>query len=415
MVVEKASAEEQYEEAITSGDTAIMLELVQPGLYTMNVGNIMADEEVTITILYAELYFWQGETLRFRLPTTIAPRYGDPERAGLQSQQIPDVDLLVENRFHLKLTLSGHMADARLDCPSHQVAITHSKGDTVVSLTAGEACMDRDFILNISLPQGRKDSMFGSTTCKSVFDRQVQADKENITKVRRLLRSLDADMGGTEMHQALQEAVRLPGPPIPQDILLITDGEVWESDEIIRTMKKSGHRVFTVGVGSSVAEGPVRQLAEETGGSWELVVPGEEMAEKIVRHFRRIYLPRAEGISIGWPVNPVKVNHQPNLLDAMRELPVEERGDINRSKLGWLLKKNANRIFGDFEFQQAAADGRNAWRVVAVKSPPPPPLTPSPPLKQSVEKTVNGTKKVESKPEKQPGRGGQMSLFGGWQ
>ena len=31
----------------------------------------------------------------------------------------------------------------------------------------------------------------------------------------------------------------------------------------------------------------------------------------------------------------------PNLLDAMREFPVEEKGEINRSKLGWLLKKNA--------------------------------------------------------------------------
>jgi hypothetical protein len=59
---------------------------------------------------------------------------------------------------------------------------------------------------------------------------------------------------------------------------------------------------------------------------------------------------------------------QPNLLDAMRELPVEERGEINRSRLGWLLKKNANRIVGGFEFQQAEADGRVAWRVVAVKS-----------------------------------------------
>jgi hypothetical protein len=77
--------------------------------------------------------------------------------------------------------------------------------------------------------------------------------------------------------------------------------------------------------------------------------------------------------------------NQRNLLDAMREFPVEERGEINRSKLGWLLKKNANRIVGGLEFQQAEADGRKAWRVVAVESPP---LTPSPPFAPSVEKTV---------------------------
>ena len=77
--------------------------------------------------------------------------------------------------------------------------------------------------------------------------------------------------------------------------------------------------------------------------------------------------------------------NKPNLLNAMREFPVEERGEINRSKLGWLLKKNANRIVGGFEFQQAAADGRTAWRVVAVNSPP---LTPSPPSARSIEETV---------------------------
>jgi hypothetical protein len=76
---------------------------------------------------------------------------------------------------------------------------------------------------------------------------------------------------------------------------------------------------------------------------------------------------------------------QPNLLDAIREFPVEERGEINRSKVGWLLKKNANRIVGGFEFRRAEADGRTAWRVVAVKSPP---LTPSPPYPRSVAKTV---------------------------
>lgn len=76
---------------------------------------------------------------------------------------------------------------------------------------------------------------------------------------------------------------------------------------------------------------------------------------------------------------------QPNskdLRDAIREFPVEEKGSINRSKLGWLLKKNANRIVGGYTFEQASADGRVAWRVVAVASPvaaTPPALPPSPP------------------------------------
>ncbi|OGR05527.1 MAG: hypothetical protein A2520_01610 [Deltaproteobacteria bacterium RIFOXYD12_FULL_53_23] len=376
IAVEKAKAEEEYEEAITDGDTAIMLEQVQPGLYTMNVGNILANEEVQVTIRYAELYSWQGDTLRFHLPTTIAPRYGNPESVGLQPHQIPETDLLAENRFQLRLTISGALAAARLDCPSHQVAIAPAKQTTVVTLASGEACMDRDFILNISLANTEKDSVlldtdldgkfvvlasfspklpaveeipprsikivvdcsgsmggdsitqarqaisdilsqlrpedffnlltFGST-CKACFDRQLPANPENITKIRRLLRSLEADMGGTDMPRALKTAVKISGPAIDQDILLITDGEVWESDAIISMMKKSGHRVFTVGVGSSVSEAFVRRLAEVTGGSCELVVPNEEMSEKIARHFKRIFLPRAEKVALRWPVKPVNI------------------------------------------------------------------------------------------------------------
>ena len=76
-----------------------------------------------------------------------------------------------------------------------------------------------------------------------------------------------------------------------------------------------------------------------------------------------------------------------NLLDAIREFPVDERGEINRQKLGWLLKKNANRIVAGYEFQQGEADGRTAWRVVAVKTPPSPPL---PPFTPPVGETVHG-------------------------
>ncbi len=57
---------------------------------------------------------------------------------------------------------------------------------------------------------------------------------------------------------------------------------------------------------------------------------------------------------------------QPDLYDAMREFPIEERGEINNSKFGWVLKKNANRIVNGLEFRRAEADGRTAWQVVRV-------------------------------------------------
>ncbi len=55
-----------------------------------------------------------------------------------------------------------------------------------------------------------------------------------------------------------------------------------------------------------------------------------------------------------------------DLLDAIREFPIEERGVMNNSKFGWLLKKNANRIVAGYAFHRTTGDGRVAWQVVAV-------------------------------------------------
>jgi hypothetical protein len=83
-------------------------------------------------------------------------------------------------------------------------------------------------------------------------------------------------------------------------------------------------------------------------------------------------------------------NGYSDLLDAMCEFPIQEKGGVNHSKLGWLLKKNANRIIDGREFQRAEADGRVAWKIASVKTPP---LPPSPPRNGSATKTV--TKQAE--------------------
>lgn len=54
------------------------------------------------------------------------------------------------------------------------------------------------------------------------------------------------------------------------------------------------------------------------------------------------------------------------LRDAICEFPVEERGSINPSKFGWILKKNMNRIVGEYTLRQGTADGRLAWAVVKI-------------------------------------------------
>ena len=59
-----------------------------------------------------------------------------------------------------------------------------------------------------------------------------------------------------------------------------------------------------------------------------------------------------------------------DLEDALQDCPITERGGaINPSKFGWFLRKNANRIRGGYAFEKAEADGRLAWRLIAVEKP----------------------------------------------
>ena len=102
VVVEKKAAEEKYEDAIAAGDAAVMLQVIEPGLYTMNVGNLLPHEKTTITFSYATLYRWAGDRLRFFLPTTVAPRFGDSPH---QPHQVPEASLTVENQFSLQVEI----------------------------------------------------------------------------------------------------------------------------------------------------------------------------------------------------------------------------------------------------------------------------------------------------------------------
>jgi len=375
VVVKKSEAEERYEDAITDGDTAIMLEQVDPGLYTMNVGNLQPEDTIDISITYAELFKWRNNSLRFYLPTTVAPRYGDPDSLGVQPHQAPDYDLANENPFTLTVSISGVLSRAAIESPSHKIVSASKNGKTVVALKKGQALMDRDFVLNLSMaaeekcaahvePDGdgyvalasfypkipstndrtprcitiivdcsgsmggdaiaqarralyeilellRPEDMFNvvrfGSAYEMLFPSPLPADAGNLKTARNLLEVLDADMGGTEIGRAVAAAVQgEENGKLSKEALLITDGEVWDWEKVTKMAAGSGVRFFTVGVGSSVSEAFVQTLAEVTGGACELVSPNEDMTEKIVRHFKRIYFPKADNVKILWPGEPEK-------------------------------------------------------------------------------------------------------------
>lgn len=361
-----ADAEAAYEDALADGNAAVMLQTPEPGLYTMNVGNLLPGEQAKITFRYALLCRWTGELLRVSLPTTVAPRFG---ASPLLPHHAPEHSLSVENRFSLRMEICGSLCDAQFTCPSHAINLARSGDTAVITLEQAGAAMDRDFILVLKAPQTKRSfaladrdgeglaalasfqpffpglrqpralnlaividcsgSMAGDsieqarqaldgildqlktedritliafgTTTKALSEGLLPCSKANLARAKRFARQLDATMGGTQVGLALEAAHAAVGDAPDADIFLVTDGAVSNWERLAGGAKHYGHRIFTVGVGSSVTEAAVRGLAAATGGGCELVSPREDMAERVLRHFERVRSQRARRVVIHWP------------------------------------------------------------------------------------------------------------------
>lgn len=381
-VVEREQAERDYEDAVTNGDSAVMLEEAGPGLYTASLGNLMAKESAVIRYRYGLLLSWQGPRLRFLVPTTIAPRYGDALAAGLQPHQVPIASLEVEYPLDLSITVEGDLASAAIASPSHVISMSRTDNGIVVRLS-GHPVLDRDFVLTLesdktqsscvlvpdgegqvalaslrippiesaekkpialkvvidcsgsmggtSIAQARKAALdildrlkpedsfnvtlFGSQY-QHLFSSMAPATAKYITEAWNRLEKLDAEMGGTEMEAALEAVFSLSGPEGDATILLITDGEIQEHEKLVKRAKKSGHRIFVVGVGTAVAEAFLHSLADATDGACELVAPQEGMAERVVSQFYRMRQPKLDALRIEWPTEPAWVTPLPKTVFA---------------------------------------------------------------------------------------------------
>lgn len=152
-VVERKFAEARYEEALSEGHAAIMLEKNIDQSYSLNLGNLAASESCVITLRYAQTLQFEQRGLRLLIPTVIAPRFGDAVTdGGLQPHQAPIHSLSVEYPFTIELRLHGDMARARVASPSHPVGIAHSGAAEAEVLTVSlgrSASLDRDFVLVI--------------------------------------------------------------------------------------------------------------------------------------------------------------------------------------------------------------------------------------------------------------------------
>ncbi len=167
-------------------------------------------------------------------------------------------------------------------------------------------------ILSRLQPQDRFSlSRFGSHVVH-VTPLFAAAESGAVAAAAKALRSVDADLGGTEMEQALTEVFALGDRLSGADVLVITDGEVFGADALVARARAAQQRVFVVGIGSAPAEGVLRKLAAATGGACEFIAPNEGVQQAIVRMFLRLRAPRIARAEVAWPGVPRWVTPLPS-------------------------------------------------------------------------------------------------------
>ena len=77
VVAAKLEAREHYEQALSEGNTSILLSRNHDKSYTLELGNLLTGEFCVVALRYAQLLQPDQGSLRLMLPTTVAPRYGN--------------------------------------------------------------------------------------------------------------------------------------------------------------------------------------------------------------------------------------------------------------------------------------------------------------------------------------------------
>jgi Ca-activated chloride channel family protein len=128
-VLPRRQAQARYEEAVGDGDSPIMVEQSSDALYTANLGNLAPGEAAVIELRYAQLLGIEQGRVRLSVPTTIAPRYGDPGRdGGLRAHESVGASLAAAYPFEFELQVYGALAAGAIASPTHAIEVSRIEG-----------------------------------------------------------------------------------------------------------------------------------------------------------------------------------------------------------------------------------------------------------------------------------------------
>ncbi|XP_035239831.1 von Willebrand factor A domain-containing protein 5A-like isoform X8 [Anguilla anguilla] len=145
---EKQKAKEQYDDALSSGQQAFLLEESEESsdVFRLSVGSLPPGEKVSVTLTYVtELEVQADEALRFCLPAVLNPRYA-PRDTGSVPEVTSALDGSVPYTLSLSVDLSSPSPISKVEsnCPLQPLKYLNTeKTQATVSLSPGHK-FDRD-------------------------------------------------------------------------------------------------------------------------------------------------------------------------------------------------------------------------------------------------------------------------------
>ncbi len=201
--------------------------------------------------------------------------------------------------------------------------IKRGEDQEVIFLLDCSGSMDGDSIaeaikaIEICLKGLNPGTLFNLCRFGSTFEYMFQEPRiynaDSLDGATRYLRTLTADLGGTEILTPL-ENICATGPAEGRErtIMLLTDGAVGNEDEVIRMVQTHQRttRIFALGIGAGVNDHFIRGLARAGRGAAEFIFPGERVEPKVFRLFRKISDRSVGDLKIEWQADSVEVAPQ---------------------------------------------------------------------------------------------------------
>lgn len=383
-VKEREEAFRTYDDAITRGHGAALLDQERRNVFTANVGNLLPGEETVVELTYVQRLAADEGALRLMIPTLVAPRYipgapaGDRTGHGAAdpTDRVPDADRISPKigavAYGLALDVTFDLGrEVTLESPSHGVAVTDlGEHRRRVSLRTPGVALDRDLVITalgapgvvagvVAEKRRGQEGTFALTVVPDLFDSRrgapardvvfvvdvsgsmggasiaqarsalrlclrhlAEGDRFNVIAFSDVFRSFEPKLvpftqktleaadrwvaaleasGGTEMLEPLLAAVGALGDrERSRVVVLLTDGQVGNEAEIVEQVatRAAGARVYAFGIGTSVSDLLIGDLARRTRGGSEMIHPGERIDEKVTAQFARATAARVEDVTV---------------------------------------------------------------------------------------------------------------------